>query len=203
MFLCFFSIFNNPLACFHQDWWFAVLQIQMWSDSQTVSGVSNWWSWALLYFSSPSWLFWSFCLSSLLRASVTLRGHAFMCCSSSLKVSRVQTRKPLLLWLSTEIKVEVDFLRCDRHVFERFRSETQWEKERGAPTERLTGSSSHYLRHISGFVPAGKVIMNHSLHIYLFWDYGLHYWFHAIANFPNQPGAGLHNLPSTVKTISL
>ncbi len=82
---------------FHQDWWFAVLQIQMWSDSQTISGVS---SRALLYFSSPSWLFWRFSLSSLLRASVTLRGCvlqwlAFMCCSSSLKVSRVQTRESL------------------------------------------------------------------------------------------------------------
>lgn len=42
-------------------------------------------------------------------------------------------------------------------------------------SEHLTGSRSRYLSHTSGFVPAGKVIMNHSLHFYLFWDYGLRY----------------------------
>lgn len=46
------------------------------------------------------WLFWSFSLSSLLRASVTVRECvsqrlAFMCCCGSLKVSRVQTRESL------------------------------------------------------------------------------------------------------------
>lgn len=46
------------------------------------------------------WLFRSFSLSSLLRASVTVwecvsQRLAFMCCCGSLKVSRVQTRESL------------------------------------------------------------------------------------------------------------